>query len=123
MTVLDLQPSVKHGCVFCDIAQGIAPATIVEQWPDALAIVPLGPVTPGHVLVIPRVHVEHFAQAPIVTGQTAARAAQYAARHGDANLITSRGPAATQTVKHLHWHVVPRAEGDDLPLPWTGQER
>jgi histidine triad (HIT) family protein len=44
-------------CVFCRIAAGDAPATIVRAWPDALAIVPLGPVTPGHILVIPKAHV------------------------------------------------------------------
>jgi hypothetical protein len=48
---------------------------------------------------------------------------EWAKRHGvgDCNLIASRGPAATQTVPHLHLHLVPRLEGDGLPLPWTGQ--
>ena len=40
-----------------------------------------------------------------------------------ANLITSIGAAATQTVFHLHVHVVPRHEGDGLLLPWSNQER
>jgi histidine triad (HIT) family protein len=37
------------------------------------------------------------------------------------NLSTSKGEAATQSVFHLHVHVVPRQEGDRLPLPWTPQ--
>lgn len=41
---------------------------------------------------------------------------------GDMNLITSRGPAATQTVPHLHLHLIPRREGDGLTLPWTAQQ-
>lgn len=44
------------------------------------------------------------------------------AEHEAANLITSRGGAATQTVFHLHVHVVPREAGDGLALPWTPQQ-
>jgi diadenosine tetraphosphate (Ap4A) HIT family hydrolase len=36
-------------------------------------------------------------------------------------MITSAGPAATQTIKHLHVHYVPRHAGDGLSLPWTNQ--
>jgi histidine triad (HIT) family protein len=50
------------------------------------------------------------------------RAAQWARTCGDANLITSVGSAATQTVFHLHVHVVPRRAGDGLALPWTSQK-
>jgi hypothetical protein len=39
------------------------------------------------------------------------------------NLITSVGAAATQTVRHLHIHLIPRREGDALALPWTGQQK
>ncbi|MFD5588776.1 HIT family protein [Streptomyces sp. NPDC127063] len=109
-------------CVFCEIVAGTAPATIVREWPDAMAIVPLGPVTPGHVLVIPRQHVANVGEDPAVSGAAAARAAELAAELPAANVITSMGSAATQTVFHLHWHVVPRAEGDGLPLPWTPQQ-
>jgi diadenosine tetraphosphate (Ap4A) HIT family hydrolase len=40
---------------------------------------------------------------------------------GAANFITSAGRDATQTVFHLHIHIVPRHAGDGLALPWTGQ--
>ncbi|MFH8742105.1 HIT family protein [Streptomyces albidoflavus] len=109
-------------CVFCAITAGRAPAKVVKEWNDAIAIVPLGPVTAGHVLVIPRVHVADFAVDPDVTGSTARRAAQLC-RDLDlvhANLITSKGAEATQTVFHLHLHLVPRTAGDGLALPWDG---
>lgn len=107
-------------CVFCLIAAGKAPANVVTDWPDAIAIVPLNPVVAGHILVIPRVHVEDFAADPIVSAVVMARAAEMISwqRHKSANLITSMGAAATQTVFHLHLHVVPRTEGDGLALPW-----
>lgn len=109
-------------CPFCEIVAGRAPADIVGTWNEAMAIVPLNPVTPGHVIVIPKRHVEDATASPLVTGKTALIAANVGMRTGGAfNLITSVGAPATQTVMHLHWHVVPRAAGDGLHLPWTGQ--
>nr|WP_280393070.1 HIT domain-containing protein [Nocardia wallacei] len=110
---------MRSACVFCEIVAGTAPATVVEEWPDALAIVPLGPVVDGHVLIIPREHVADFADSPEATAATMKRAAEYtAARHDSANVITSMGRAATQSVFHLHIHVVPRTADDELMVPW-----
>jgi histidine triad (HIT) family protein len=107
-------------CVFCDIIAGRAPAEIFHEWDDALAIVPLNPVTEGHLLVIPKMHVADFGHDPYVSAAVMKRAAQLAASQW-CNVITSRGKVATQTVFHLHVHIVPRREGDGLALPWTGQ--
>jgi histidine triad (HIT) family protein len=103
--------------VFCAIVDGLEPAVVVREWPDALAIVPLRPVVEGHVLVIPKRHARDALADPDTTGATFRRAAQYASPA--CNLITSVGEAATQTVMHLHVHVVPRADGDGLRLPWN----
>ncbi|MFE2751658.1 HIT family protein [Actinosynnema sp. NPDC059335] len=107
-------------CPFCSIAAGDAPAVVVRSWPDAVAIRPRsGGVNPGHVLVLPRVHVDDVGVDPAVTAAVMRRAAELAAELPDANVITSKGRVATQTVRHLHVHVVPRREDDGLPLPWT----
>lgn len=89
-----------------------------------VAFRPLNPVTPGHFLVVPLTHVANALEAPHYAGRAVRFAARLGAEMGlDAfNLITSSGEAATQTVFHLHVHVVPRREGDGLALPWTGQE-
>lgn len=108
-------------CPFCDIIRRGAPAETVHTWPDAIAIVPINPVTPGHVLVIPRTHVLGFTADPDTTALAARRAAELAAildPAGEYNVITSEGPHATQTIDHLHLHLVPRREGDNLALPW-----
>lgn len=113
-------------CVFCKIAAGTAPAKVVAEWPSAIAIVPLNPVVPGHVLVIPRKHVKDASESPELTGFVAFKAAELARDRtggGDYNLIVNCGSAASQTVPHLHWHIVPRHEGDELSLPWTNQHR
>jgi histidine triad (HIT) family protein len=109
-------------CVFCDIVNGQAPATIVKDWPGGLAIVPKNPVVDGHVIVIPKRHVSDAADETYTTGMIATYAADLAAERCESfNLITSKGSPASQTQFHLHWHVVPRIEGDGLALPWTGQ--
>lgn len=114
----------ERHCAFCRIVAGEAPATMIQEWPDALAIRPRsGGVATGHVMVIPRVHVPDAGADPVVTGAVMTRAAQLVGELAAANLITSKGSAATQTVYHLHVHVVPRLAGDGLPLPWTPQQQ
>lgn len=106
-------------CVFCEIAAGRAPARYVASWPDAIAIVPRDPVVDGHVLVIPRTHVADFTTDPEVTAIAGRRAAELGNYTGHAmNLITSKGKEATQSVFHLHLHLVPRVKDDGLALPW-----
>lgn len=109
-------------CVFCQIVRGEAPATVVKQWSDMIAFVPLNPVTPGHLLVVARQHVEDALEVPWITGNAFMRAAQLSQKVGSCNFITSVGSAATQSIHHLHVHVVPRTHGDGLALPWTNAD-
>lgn len=110
------------GCVFC--------ARIEREQFDyydhySVAFQPLNPVTPGHFLVVPRKHVMNAFEGPAQAGRAMSFAAKLATDMDlvAANFITSAGSAATQTVRHLHLHVVPRRDGDGLHLPWTGQKR
>jgi histidine triad (HIT) family protein len=107
-----------NSCVFCAIVAGDSPAEVVRQWPGAIAIVPLKPVTKGHVIVLPKVHVATAIADPVLTGYVMTCAATLAPH--PSNIITSIGSEATQTIMHLHIHVVPRAPGDGLNLPWSG---
>lgn len=107
-------------CVFCRIIAGEAPAEQVYQDTLTVAIVPIDPVTPGHVIVMPRTHVADFSESWLATSDTMHAAFKIArGLGGDCNLITSKGEAATQTIGHLHIHIVPRAPGDGLRLPWS----
>lgn len=108
----------EKDCVFCDIIANKAPAQWVANVGGAVAIVPLNPVTPGHVLFMPKVHVRDAFESPAITGEVMEAACRYAAQD-NANIITSVGAAATQTVFHLHIHIVPRFAGDRLALPWA----
>ena len=112
-------------CVFCQIVAGTSPAKFVASTPDAITIHPLYPVTLGHMIVIPTKHVADFTTDPDVSALTMAEAARVAAIYGwPCNIITSRGREATQSVFHLHLHIVPRRENDGLALPWySGKSR
>ena len=114
-----MRTDARAQCVFCRIVFGVEPAQIVEDWGTVMAIVPLNPVTTGHLLVIPKAHVQDAGELPTLTGNVFAMAAIVARDFEAFNLITSAGRAATQSVFHFHVHVVPRQPGDGLALPWS----
>ena len=103
-------------CPFCNY---LGPSVVRRRWSDAYVIEPLNPVTDGHLLVIPFQHIATADENPYVASRAFARAAELVEFVGDCNLIQSNGVAATQTVRHLHIHVVPRSRGDGLLLPWS----
>lgn len=108
-------------CVFCTIIDHDRHQQIERRYHSSVLITPLNPVVEGHKLLIPIEHTRNATESPMVFGQVMYDAALYAAEIGDCNIITSVGAVATQTVFHLHVHVVPRHLGDGLTLPWTGQ--
>jgi histidine triad (HIT) family protein len=110
----------RPGCAFCEIIHNGAPAEIVHKWTDALAIRPRsGGCTSGHLIVIPRGHVDDFTVDPVLSATVQMRAAELAQQLGGQwNYLTSCGPDATQTVFHLHGHLIPRTASDDITLPW-----
>ncbi|MFJ2619693.1 HIT family protein [Glutamicibacter sp. NPDC087344] len=114
-------------CVFCEILYGSEPATVVYDGIGVLGIVPLNPVVEGHVIFMPRKHVRDASEEPRVTGYVMEAASEYIKqlhrrdpedKPQAFNIITSIGAEATQSVFHLHVHVVPRAANDGLALPW-----
>lgn len=107
------------GCVFCEIVAGREKATIAYSSDEVVAFEPLNPVTEGHLLVVPTKHVQDAVEDSIVTAQTMLIATKLAKVVGPCNILTSVGPEATQSVFHLHIHIVPRRFGDGLALPWT----
>jgi len=113
-------------CIFCEILAGRAPASFVMQDDVAVAFLDIQPVTPGHVLVIPRQHVERLADLPEDTGRHLFAIGQRVAaalfsltgqpgteiRCEGVNFFLADGRAAGQDVGHVHLHVFPRFTGD-----------
>jgi histidine triad (HIT) family protein len=107
-------------CIFCAIASGRAPASVVESNERFLVFLDIHPMQPGHALVIPRRHAPLLAD--LAADETAAlftlarRVALALRRSGlpcdDVTLLLNDGPAANQSVPHAHVHVVPRRRRD-----------
>ncbi|MFF2267367.1 HIT family protein [Cellulosimicrobium cellulans] len=116
-------------CPFCRIIAGEDPAArVVYEDEHTLAFFPLNPATRGHTLVVPRRHVsdvwgltQHEGEQLARTTQIVAHAVHDALTPSGLNLIQSNGEVATQTVGHVHVHVVPRYNGDRLRLRWPKQ--
>ena len=111
-------------CPFCALARNPEDADREVQFNNDMSVIhfePNSPVTPGHRLFVPVDHVLHPAPGPVADAMWVAE--RWGGMHAEQfNLITSSGPAATQTVPHIHAHYVPRRPGDGPALPWTGQE-
>lgn len=121
--------ALRDGCVFCDYD---GPSEILYDNGSVIAFAPIDPVTDGHLLVVPCEHVPHFGSDPDVSMEVMEFAAFLVNNmlylvdgelvQRPCNVITSVGRAATQTVEHLHVHIVPRRTGDGLMLPWSPNE-
>lgn len=100
-------------CLFCRIAAGRAPATILYQDQEMVAFRDSHPVAPIHVLLVPRRHLTNVAAADEADADLlgrlmlrAANLAEEAGLEGDFRLVTNSGPQAGQSIYHLHVHLL-----------------
>ena len=110
---------VVSDCVFCAIASGETPAQIVLADEVAVAFLDARPLFKGHVLVIPREHYETLADLPAgLTGPLFTRvrrvSAALPAALGAQGSFVAMNNVVSQSVPHVHVHVVPRTRGDGL---------
>lgn len=106
----------KDSCVFCELVEGQQDIEIVLETDNFLCFYDQYPVNKGHTLVIPKTHVRHLEN---IDDMRIFEVLQQALeivneRHNpDAtNIGLNNGEAAGQTIPHLHWHIIPRYEGD-----------
>lgn len=112
----------RSECIFCRIADGAVPATVVREDEHTVAFRDLDPKAPLHVLVIPRRHIGSINDVADddadVMGALFIAARDVAAAEGVAEdgyrLVVNTGAAANQTVQHVHLHVI---GGRDMRWP------
>jgi histidine triad (HIT) family protein len=110
---------VTAGCKFCQIIEGEIPAHFVLDEDDVVAFLDHRPLFPGHTLVLPRGHIETLADLPedrvgpffrrVQRVDRAVRAAMDAP-----GSFVAENNVVSQSVPHLHVHVVPRRRKDGL---------
>lgn len=112
------------GCDFCEILEE-RPSKILYEDDTTFVISPKNPATEGHLLVIPKAHVGDIwslesttAQALSDTALLVSKAVRSAHQPDGLNIVQSNGAAATQSVEHVHVHVLPRYMSDAMTLSW-----
>lgn len=105
--------------MFCDIVAGSVPAFKVVDSPAGVGFLDTRPVFKGHVLVVPREHIVTFPDLspsllPGYLGLVQRVAAAVPAALGTQGTFVANNNVVSQSVAHLHFHVVPRTKGDGL---------
>lgn len=113
-------PSSQH-CPFCRIAQGEAPCYRIYEDEYSLAFLDTAGDVEGHTLVIPKVHVETIDHCPEEIALQLAGTVRLVSEHyvkdcgyDGVNILSASGKTAQQSVPHLHFHILPRKQGDGL---------
>ena len=112
---------MKNNCVFCAIAAGEIPSFKVYEDDLVLAYLDINPFTKGHTLVIPKKHSTCLLDTDDNTLAAVIARVKKVAEHLKAalpcdgfNILQNNGAAAGQTVGHIHFHIVPRRNGDPI---------
>ena len=106
-------------CLFCSVVAGTVPVQMVVETPAVVAFLDHRPVFKGHVLVVPRSHIVTIADLPPdLVGPYFADVRRVAvavqAGLGAGGTFVAMNNTVSQSVPHLHTHVVPRTKGDGL---------
>ncbi len=107
------------GCTFCEILQGDRPASRVLEEDEVVAFLDTRPLFKGHTLLVPRAHVETLPDLPDWLRDPFLEAAQRLSQVmttvlGAQGSFVAMNNTVSQSVPHLHLHVVPRTKGDGL---------
>jgi histidine triad (HIT) family protein len=111
-------------CVFCDIIRGAAKATLIRESENLISFLDHRPVFRGHTLLVPKLHVVLLSDLPADRVEEfflEAQRLEQAVEHGlgaDGSMVLINN-VVSQSVPHLHLHVIPRRRKDGLRL-WLG---
>src|SRR3989344_3193852 len=110
-----------NNCVFCKIVKLETPSQRVYEDDEYIAFLDINPINFGHTLVVPKAHYENVLDVPpeVIAGmikiaKKVAPAVVEAMRADGFNIGINNGRAAGQLVEHVHIHVIPRFEADNL---------
>lgn len=112
-------------CVFCKIIKGEVPSYRVYEDDYTLAFLDINPITPGHILVVPKKHYENMEEIPeeelkhlMSTVKKIGLMLKDNLQVEGYNVCENNGPIAGQEVSHIHFHIIPRSVDDGL-VSWT----
>lgn len=110
-------------CIFCKIISGEIPAYKVYEDDKTLAFLDINQVNPGHTLIVSKNHYANLEAIPteelsalIIAVKKVGALLKNKLGVGGYNITVNNDPIAGQLIAHLHFHVIPRREGDGLKL-------
>lgn len=119
-TIMDNQ-----SCIFCKLASGEFKSATVYEDDLFRAILDISPAAKGHTLLIPKRHMSDLSEldgeeltVALSLVKKIAAAVQKTMHCDGINILQNNGTAAGQSVFHLHFHIIPRYEGDNIIIPW-----
>ena len=115
-------------CIFCKIIAGQVPSLSVLETKNTVAFMDIGPLAEAHLLVIPKHHYVRLDDMPeqelrdlTTLLPTLARVVVKVTEAEGYNILQNNGQVAGQVVDHVHFHVIPRKEGDGLGYRWPAK--
>ncbi len=113
-------------CIFCRIVAVELPSVVVYQGDLLIAFLDINPLADGHLLVVPR---DHYATLSDVPADVCASICALLPMLGRTllsvtgaagfNVLQNNGAVAGQAVNHVHFHLIPRSDGDELGYRWN----
>ncbi len=119
---------MMDGCIFCKIVKGEIPSEKIYEDEFVMAFMDISPANKGHALVIPKEHYETMLDIPekllekVASGTKKVAGAMVDGLSVEGfNVLNNNKSVAGQVVDHLHFHIIPRFEGDgvDMSFPHT----
>ena len=113
-------------CIFCKIAEGEIPSFKLAESEDALAFLDIAPIAKSHGIVIPKQHFNTALESePKIFSAIyelairVAKSIQKVIGCSGFNFLINNGETAGQTVYHLHLHIIPRFDNDEIKWSWN----
>lgn len=110
-------------CVFCEIIKGNIPSYKIYEDEDVYAFLDIGDDVIGHTLVVPKKHYDNILDVPVDTMNKVMSVVQKISKHyvenkgfTGVNILNNSGVDADQSVMHLHVHILPRKNGDNIKV-------
>lgn len=109
----------EGACIFCDIVHGRLPALVVYEEKESVAFLDRRPLFPGHILLVPREHAATLIDLPERSVEPLFLAARFLAAAVEKAMeaegtFVAMNNRVSQSVPHLHIHIVPRRRHDGL---------
>lgn len=115
----------ESNCIFCKLASGEFSSSTIYEDHLFRVILDISPAAKGHALLIPKRHIENIfeldgeeSQLALSVIREVSCAIKKTLNCDGINVLQNNGAAAGQSVFHLHFHIIPRYENDQVHIPW-----